>query len=120
MGRLQWSLSWKRCLPEWDYRLYDDDDRALIAEKFPDLLQAYDGFPHPVNRADVVRLAYMAVYGGLYADVDLECVFDPSPLIARLGGAAILSTESKKRYLSNAFFIADSDRGRAYFRHVIE
>merc|ERR1712087_926859 len=33
---------------------------------------------------------------------------------------AILSTESKKRYLSNAFFIADSDRGRAYFRHVIE
>lgn len=36
--------------------------------------QAYDGFKHPIMRADFVRYLYMHHHGGLYADLDMECL----------------------------------------------
>lgn len=36
--------------------------------------QAYDGFKHGIMRADFVRYLYMHHHGGLYADLDMECL----------------------------------------------
>jgi hypothetical protein len=55
--------------------LYDDDDmRKMVQAYRPDLLRTYDGFNHPVERADVWRYLVVWVYGGLYVDSDVECM----------------------------------------------
>ena len=58
--------------PGWDHRLWTDEaNRALWATHFPDMLPVYDGYPTAVQRADVTRLLYMHVHGGVYADLDV-------------------------------------------------
>ncbi|MEW5319555.1 MAG: hypothetical protein WDW38_010700 [Sanguina aurantia] len=67
--------SWKRHNPTWEYKLWtDEDNRALVATHYPEFLQAYDGFKHGIMRADFVRYLYMHHHGGLYADLDMECL----------------------------------------------
>jgi mannosyltransferase OCH1-like enzyme len=59
--------------PGWEFRLWDDaDNRALFESHFPDRLDAYDGLPFGVMRADIARYAYMAAEGGFYIDTDYE------------------------------------------------
>ena len=67
------SARWRRAGPSgWDHRLWTDDaNRALWAAHFPELLPVYDGYPTAVQRADVTRLLYMHVHGGVYADLDV-------------------------------------------------
>lgn len=54
----------------WD----DDDNRRFIAESFPWFLRTYDSYPSEIYRADAVRYFFLFQYGGLYADMDTECL----------------------------------------------
>ena len=36
--------------------------------------QLYDEYPHKINRADVRRLFILYLYGGIFADLDVECL----------------------------------------------
>ena len=54
----------------WD----DDDNRAFITEQFPWFLSAYNSFPKEIFRADAVRYFFLFAFGGLYADMDSECL----------------------------------------------
>jgi hypothetical protein len=95
-----WSESWKACLPDWEYRFYtDDDNRAYIAEHFPSLLEQYDRFGADdgdasyngsIRKVDMAKYAYLAVEGGLYVDMDMECMKDPTPIFEQMnnGGAS--------------------------------
>ena len=67
------SARWQRAGPSgWEHRLWTDEaNRALWAAHFPDLLSLYDGYSTAVQRADVTRLLYMHVHGGVYADLDV-------------------------------------------------
>ena len=70
-----WVRSWIRHNPTWKYKLWTDEDaRELVIEKFPQYLKAYDAFAKPIYRADMVRYLILSVYGGIYADLDMECV----------------------------------------------
>ena len=63
---------WRAVLPHWKHRVWsDDDNRRLWKEHFPELLDLYDGYDVPIKRADATRLVYMAVFGGVYADLDV-------------------------------------------------
>ena len=68
------SARWKSalsCAPLWQHTLWTDDaNRKLWQRYHPDLLPMYDGYTYPVQRADATRLLYMAVHGGVYADMD--------------------------------------------------
>jgi mannosyltransferase OCH1-like enzyme len=78
--------TWQRLHPGWEYRFYDDGAcRAVVAEGFPALLALYDAFPHPVQRADLFRYLVVARHGGLYADMDTECLKNCDPLLAGRG-----------------------------------
>ena len=58
------SASWSH-LSGWRHRLWtDDENRALWAAHFPELLDVYDGYARPVQRADATRLLNMHVHGG--------------------------------------------------------
>lgn len=55
--------------------LWDDaDNRNFISRNFPWFLPIYDYYPHEIFRADAVRLFFLYQYGGLYADMDTECL----------------------------------------------
>lgn len=52
----------------------DEDNRALIAEHFNWFLKTYDDYPHWIMRVDAIRPFLLYHYGGIYADLDVECL----------------------------------------------
>ncbi|MFZ2103704.1 MAG: glycosyltransferase, partial [Oricola sp.] len=72
--------SWVALNPGWDYRLWTDDDLLVfVRDEFPDLLELYQSYPNPVQRADLARYMLLYRFGGVYADMDTDCLapFDP-------------------------------------------
>ncbi|WP_296739140.1 glycosyltransferase, partial [Mesorhizobium sp.] len=72
--------SWKRHNPDWKTVFWDD--RTLlefVAARYPDFLPTFCGYEHGVTRADAGRYLLLHHFGGVYADIDCECVapFDP-------------------------------------------
>ncbi|QDZ21398.1 glycosyltransferase [Chloropicon primus] len=66
--------SWISLNPDWQYRLWDDDEAAeLVRTNFPRVWGVWDRL-RPVERADVFRYAVVYVHGGVYADLDVECI----------------------------------------------
>jgi mannosyltransferase OCH1-like enzyme len=67
--------TWLDHHPDWEYRLWtDEDNRALVASRYPTFLPVYDAYPHPIMRADAVRYLLLHQYGGVYADLDYLCL----------------------------------------------
>ena len=65
--------SWLHKHPDWEYRLWDDAaNEALIAEHYPEFLDYYRRATPRILGVDMVRLAYLHRYGGIYADLDYE------------------------------------------------
>lgn len=86
--------SWRRLNRNCDYRFYDDNDCvAFVRTEFPQLTDLYGSLPLPILRADLFR--YLVVYrcGGLYADVDMQCLKPLDPFFALDG--AIFPIESR-------------------------
>ncbi len=82
----QWSASLRRLNPAFAYALWDDaDNRAFIAREFSWFLPTYDAYPAEIYRADVVRYFYLYLYGGIYADMDTECLRPLDALTQRPG-----------------------------------
>lgn len=67
--------SWKRLNPQIEYRFYDDKACSdFVRSEFPAYANLYEAMPHAVERADFFRYLVVYRFGGLYADVDVECV----------------------------------------------
>ncbi|KAK9234067.1 nucleotide-diphospho-sugar transferase [Lipomyces kononenkoae] len=70
-----WSRSCREENPDWQWVLWTDEDNLnLVAKYFPWFLEYYEKLPGVIHRADLVRNMYMYVYGGMYADLDVECL----------------------------------------------
>jgi hypothetical protein len=75
-GRLaEFQAAWRRLHPDWTYKFWaDKSTRAFVAEHYPRFLETYDGYRRPIMRVDAARCLWMAHFGGVYADLDLEPV----------------------------------------------
>lgn len=83
-----WSATFRYLNPDYEHLLWDDlDNREFIASDFPWFLRYYDGYPREIFRADIVRLFFLYRFGGLYADLDTECL---RPLDTVLSGAQVI------------------------------
>jgi mannosyltransferase OCH1-like enzyme len=70
---LAFQQTWRRNHPDYEYRFWTDDaNRAFVAQVFPEFLAVYDGYRHPVSRADLARYLVICRFGGIYADLDCE------------------------------------------------
>ena len=82
-----WSETWKMYHPEWEYKRWNqDEERQLIKDDYSWFLPVYDGYmdvpnkeaPHyssgNIKKCDAARYFYLHKYGGIYADVDFECL----------------------------------------------
>ncbi len=75
MSWQQASNSCQTLHPNYEYRFWTDEDgRRLIEQEFPCLLSTYDSYPYDIQRADVIRLIALYVYGGIYLDFDIVCL----------------------------------------------
>ena len=67
--------SWREYHPTWEYRLWSDAmNRDFIAQFYTWFLPIYDSYTDNIKRADAVRYFYMYHFGGVYADLDLQCL----------------------------------------------
>jgi FkbM family methyltransferase len=117
--------SWGELHPNWEYRLWtDDDNRALIARRYPELLATYDGYRHGVQRADASRIAILHHCGGVYADLDVECLapldglFSPQDLSLLAEPAEHGPLYAKTFIVSNAVMAAPA--GHPVLRRILD
>ena len=77
-----WPASWKKCQdtwkrlhPDFEYVLWTDDslDRFMKRE-FPDFYPSWSAYDQNIKRIDTARYFILYRYGGIYADMDCECV----------------------------------------------
>ena len=62
-----------RMLPGWHFRLWDDaDNKALVAEHFPELSARFNAIGRGVVQADIARCVYLHAFGGFYFDTDYK------------------------------------------------
>ena len=72
---VSWQESWRAQNPDWQYIFHTDaDNHALVAQHFPEFLEAFDELPVGIMRADFCRFLYMYHWGGVYADLDYVCL----------------------------------------------
>jgi hypothetical protein len=84
----KWADSWRLHHPDWGYRLWTDaDNRAFLQEHYPWFLPVYDGYPEAIMRADAIRYFLLDHFGGLYVDLDFECL---SPVDGILDGQELV------------------------------
>ena len=84
--------TWIDLHPGWEYRLWTDASaRAFVAEHEPGFLPVYDAYEHFIERVDAVRYLWLDRLGGVYADLDCECLRALDPLLEPHG--AVLGEE---------------------------
>jgi hypothetical protein len=120
--------SWLARNPEWRYTFWTDAaSRRFVASHAPGLVAVYDGFPHPIQRVDMVRYLWMHQFGGVYADLDCECL---RPLDELLEGRELVlgmepdehlrecvSAHGMERIVGNAFIA--SRPGHPFWEHLL-
>ncbi|KAL9076352.1 MAG: hypothetical protein Q9161_001068 [Pseudevernia consocians] len=71
----EWSHSCRQANPDWEWVLWTDEDNMKLVEKYaPWFASTYEALHSEIYRADTARNIYMHVFGGVYADLDTECV----------------------------------------------
>src|SRR5579862_6272363 len=75
--------TWRKRNPQWEIRLWTDADLdQLVESRYPDLLGLFRGYKEPICRADLGRYLVLETFGGVYADLDCECLRPLDPLLA--------------------------------------
>lgn len=117
----QWQQTWLDHHPTWSYMFWtDEDNRDLIADKFPHFVSIYDNLPSPIERADCARYFYMLQYGGVYVDLDFESLKPIEPLLEKVQVAVSYMTQDTTHPLSipNAFMA--SVPGHNFWWYVVK
>lgn len=92
--------TWQEHHPDWEYRLWtDEDNRAFLAQHYPWFLPIYDGYAHFICRVDAIRYFWLHHYGGVYVDLDFECLAPIDSLL--IDRSICLSLEPPEHTLDN-------------------
>ncbi|KJZ76631.1 hypothetical protein HIM_03967 [Hirsutella minnesotensis 3608] len=71
----KWSNTCRKQHEGWEWVIWTDEDNlALVRKHFPWLETLYHDLPGEIYRADLARYLYMYIYGGVYADLDTDCL----------------------------------------------
>jgi mannosyltransferase OCH1-like enzyme len=100
-----WVQSWPKAHPDWEYRLWTDDDNdALVRCHYPQFYDFYSALDLPIKKADFCRFLYMHRHGGVYVDLDFVCLRHLGTLLE--GHELVLgrlSPDNDYYQISNAF-----------------
>lgn len=67
--------TWKEKFPEFEYKMWTDEDiEELIKTKYEWFYPTWKGYDRNIKRIDTARYFILYEYGGIYADMDYECL----------------------------------------------
>jgi hypothetical protein len=73
---------WRAAHPAWEHRLWDEAAcRALLATHYPGFLATWEAYPLRIQRIDSIRYFILDHHGGVYLDMDMECLRPLDPLL---------------------------------------
>ena len=72
-------LNLKKLNPKYKFIFWDENKIKHLLEKYPKLLKIYENLEEKKEytypwRSDIARFTIMSEYGGIYCDLDFECV----------------------------------------------
>ena len=107
--------TWVRYHPDWVYVRVDDKDiDDYVRWCFPTLWKGmWQRYAKGIERADLFRYLYLFREGGLYADLDFECLRPFDPLVSSASADVLLGQLSRPDHpegIPNALMIARRPR----------
>lgn len=112
--------SWTDKHPDYNYYFFDDQ-QCMDFMKYNFSQEIYDTYlllNIGAPRADLFRVCILYIYGGVYVDIDCECITRIDDLIKNYDFVCPVDTERARYALFNAF-IASSPRNNILY-HVIQ
>jgi len=88
---------WLNLHPNWSFWLWDE----IMADKFvknnyPEFSEVYFNYRHKIQKVDSLRYMIMHFYGGIYSDVDIECLESLEVLTETYQGTFVGLPKSRK------------------------
>lgn len=78
----RFARSWRRFHPDHEHVLWGpEESRAFVAAHYPGFLKTYDEYPQPIQRVDSLRVLLLHHFGGVYVDLDVECLRNVEALL---------------------------------------
>ena len=94
--------SWSTCYPEHELRLWDDSDiDELLQSRLGTFHNFVKAYPLPIHRYDVARYCILYLQGGIYADMDFECL-KPFDHVLEAGKVAVAESPYDHERAQNA------------------
>lgn len=101
-----WCNSWKKLNPEWDYKLWQEQDILGLLDE--DLKYAFVNSKSFGPKGDIARYAILQKEGGVYCDTDFECI-KPLDKITETCTMFAATIFSEKPEISGAIFASVPD-----------
>jgi mannosyltransferase OCH1-like enzyme len=97
--------TWDRCAG-FEHRIFHDESALKFIEDHctARVLKAFQMANHPAMRADIFRLVFLSVSGGVYVDADDLCRHDIDPLLA--SGFDLILMQENLASIGNNFIAA--------------
>lgn len=78
--------SWRIHHPEYKYVLWDDEENHdFVKSEFGWYYKTWMSFDKNIKRLDTIRYMWMHKFGGIYADLDMECLNPLDRLMSEFG-----------------------------------
>jgi len=80
----RYSMSWKHYNKDYEYLLWDNEDiTELVSKIYPKYLNFYESLPSMIQKIDFAKYCIIHAYGGVYVDMDSECLKPIDPLFLK-------------------------------------
>jgi mannosyltransferase OCH1-like enzyme len=117
--------TWKEKMPDWEYRFWGKKEMEDFMEnEFPDFLPTYRGYLFNVQRWDAIRYLILYKIGGLYVDLDYECIRPLDVLMSDstccMGMEPTVNSKFHNRKLIVGNALMASVSGHPYMKAIIE
>jgi len=122
---LRWSQTWKDLNPDFDYKFWTDKTNdAIVNTYYSKYSEVYNSYTENIKCVDFVRACYLHMYGGVYADLDFECLKKFEPLLQEFSDYEVILGEMDttgggiEHSVPNALMI--SKKGSEFWTHYMD
>lgn len=117
--------SWRKHNPDLAMNLFDNEECEAFVKWVDSLhddgckwLETYKALPHDIMRADMFRYCVLWHLGGIYADLDVECLGPMDALSTP--GVHLIEEKLHHGFTVGPYLMASSEPGHPFWKHVLE
>lgn len=118
------SQTWKEQHPDWMYVFWDGYKIDSFMRTHSEYVDVYESYRYAVQRWDMIRYLVLYEYGGIYADLDYECIEPLDGLLENLSCCLASDPEEharvfkKSHIVTNAFMAVEAKH--PFFKLILE